>query len=73
MDDKKKYVPARKETHRVIRECEDCHDELMDIQRRSRCKNCGKLVCSWCFGHAHALNIVNKVCVAKQTEAVVNA
>lgn len=37
----------------VIRECEDCYDEMQDNERRRRCPNCGKLVCGWCFNHTH--------------------
>lgn len=37
----------------VIRECEDCHEEMMDKDRRRRCKSCRKLVCAWCWGHIH--------------------
>lgn len=33
--------------------CEDCGDEIPKGQRRHRCKNCGKLVCGWCYGHVH--------------------
>lgn len=37
----------------VIRECEDCHEEMMDSERRRRCNKCDKLVCAWCWGHIH--------------------
>ena len=39
----------------VIRECEDCHDEMQDSERRRRCKHCGKLICGWCLNHVHGL------------------
>ena len=39
----------------VIRECDDCHDELEDKERRVRCKRCGWLVCRWCYHHVHSL------------------
>lgn len=42
----------------VIRECEDCHDEMQDCERRTRCKKCGKLVCGWCYNHVHSLPAV---------------
>ena len=38
----------------VIRECEGCHDEMADGERRRRCKHCGKLICGWCLNHVHA-------------------
>lgn len=41
----------------VIRECEECHEEMMDSERRRRCGRCGKLVCGWCFNHIHSLLI----------------
>ena len=31
-------------------ECEDCGDEA---RRRTRCPNCGKLICGWCYNHVH--------------------
>lgn len=31
-------------------ECEDCGDEQ---KRRTRCKHCGLLVCTWCLHHIH--------------------
>jgi len=34
-----------------VRECEDCGEEVKG--RRFRCRDCKKLVCSWCSGHAH--------------------
>lgn len=34
-------------------ECEDCHEEMMDSERRRRCGSCQKLVCAWCWGHIH--------------------
>lgn len=33
-------------------QCEDCGD---DCQRRTRCPNCNKLVCRWCYHHTHNL------------------
>lgn len=33
-------------------ECQDCEDET---KRRTRCKNCGQLVCGWCLHHIHHL------------------
>ena len=33
--------------------CEDCGDECET--RRTRCPNCGKLVCSWCYYHIHGV------------------
>lgn len=45
----------------TIRECEDCHDELMDSERRRRCKHCGKLVCGWCLHHVHGLPCTKEV------------
>ena len=33
--------------------CEDCGDECET--RRTRCPNCGKLVCSWCYYHVHGV------------------
>lgn len=33
-------------------ECEDCGDTC---KRRTRCPNCKKLVCSWCYHHTHML------------------
>jgi hypothetical protein len=33
--------------------CEDCGDEVET--RRTRCPNCGKLVCSWCYHHIHGV------------------
>jgi FYVE zinc finger len=43
----------------VIRECQDCHDEMDDGKRRTQCKKCGKLVCSWCYHHAHNIPVGN--------------
>lgn len=37
------------------RYCEDCGDEMDPGRRRVRCKNCGKLVCPWCYHHVHLL------------------
>jgi hypothetical protein len=31
--------------------CEDCGDPTPG--RRFRCRDCNKLVCSWCSGHTH--------------------
>lgn len=31
--------------------CEDCGEEVAG--RRTRCKNCGQLLCSWCYHHSH--------------------
>lgn len=33
--------------------CEDCGDEVET--RRTRCPNCGKLVCGWCYYHIHGV------------------
>lgn len=41
----------------VIRECEDCGEEMQDRERRRRCKNCGQMICGWCRNHTHALAI----------------
>ena len=43
----------------VIRECEDCHDEMEDNERRRKCPRCKKLVCGWCFNHVHSLPVSN--------------
>jgi len=39
-----------------MKACEDCGDE---VQRRTRCPNCKKLVCRWCYHHAHRLEGVD--------------
>ena len=39
----------------IVRECEECHVELMDTERRRRCKSCKRLVCTWCFYYLHSL------------------
>lgn len=41
----------------VIRECEDCHEEMQDSERRRRCERCDKLVCAWCYHHAHNIPV----------------
>lgn len=33
--------------------CEDCEEEIPKGRRRSRCKNCGTLCCSYCLHHIH--------------------
>jgi hypothetical protein len=43
----------------VIRECEYCHEEMMDSERRVRCRKCRKLCCRWCFHHVHSLQAQN--------------
>lgn len=40
---------------KLLRECEDCREEIPVGQRRHRCQHCGKLICHWCFGHTHCL------------------
>ena len=30
--------------------CDDCGE---DVKRRTRCKGCGKLACSYCLHHLH--------------------
>jgi len=34
--------------------CEDCGER--DGARRTRCKDCNQLVCSYCFNHKHGLS-----------------
>lgn len=49
------------------RECEDCGEEVP--YRRLRCRRCRLLVCSWCYGHIHALEIAKDEVRAKQESA----
>lgn len=35
-----------------MKECQDCGDQ---VKRRTRCKNCGLLVCRWCYHHIHKI------------------
>lgn len=37
----------------VIRECETCHVEFMDGERRRRCRTCKRLLCGGCY-HVHS-------------------
>ena len=34
-------------------ECEDCGDY---VPRRTRCADCGFLICRWCYHHAHGVD-----------------
>jgi len=38
-----------------VPKCEDCGDEIEKGRRRVRCPHCKKLVCSYCYNHAHGL------------------
>lgn len=40
----------------AARTCEDCGDEMDEGRRRTRCPECGRLVCGWCWNHVHALH-----------------
>jgi formylmethanofuran dehydrogenase subunit E len=45
---------ARKKKEKKQLECEECGEPTI---RRTRCKNCKKLVCTFCYNHSfHTVN-----------------
>lgn len=43
--------------------CEDCGDPMTGapgMARRTRCPECGLLVCHWCWWHVHKATVVAK-------------
>lgn len=47
-------------------QCQDCGD---DCQRRTRCPNCGQLVCRWCYHHIHNLELPANKAIQADTKA----
>lgn len=51
------------------RPCEDC--SYVEHERRTRCPQCGCLICDWCYG-IHKQDIANGYACRTQLPATIN-
>lgn len=47
--------------------CEDCGETIPLEKRRTRCKRCKRLICSWCYHHAHAIPLPDLISQGLET------